>query len=64
MGEKILTFLGRGESWIAGSALAAFLVLTWVLRGASPGKAVEGEADADAPRAGYRDRMVVGVASG
>ena len=39
-------------------------MLTWVLRGAAPGQAVEGEADADAPRAGHRDRMVVGVAVG
>ena len=39
-------------------------MLTWVLRGAAPGRAVEGEADADAPRAGYRDRMVFGVAIG
>ena len=33
MREKVLTFLGRSEFWIVGSALAAFLVLTWVLRG-------------------------------
>jgi hypothetical protein len=64
MGERVLTFLGRGEVWIAGAALAAFLVLTWVLRGAAPGRAVEGESDADAPRAGYRERMVFGVAVG
>jgi hypothetical protein len=64
MGEKVLTFLGRGEVWIAGAALAAFLVLTWVLRGAAPGKAVEGESDVDSPRAGHRERMVIGVAIG
>jgi hypothetical protein len=64
MGEKVLTFLGRGEVWVAGSALAAFLVLTWVLRGAAPGQAVEGEANAEAPRAGRRERMVFGVAFG
>jgi hypothetical protein len=64
MSERILTFLGRGEVWIAGAALAAFLVLTWVLRGAAPGRAVEGETDAEAPVAGRRDRMVFGVAFG
>jgi ABC-type uncharacterized transport system len=64
MGEKVLTFLGRGELWLGGLALAAFLVLTWVLRGAAPGKAVEGESDADSLRAFHRERMVVGVAMG
>ncbi len=64
MSERFLTFLGRGEVWIAGAALAAFLVLTWVLRGAAPGKAVEGETDADAPLAGRRERLVFGVAFG
>jgi hypothetical protein len=64
MGEKVLTFLGRGEVWVAGSALAVFLVLTWVLRGAAPGQAVEGEGDADAPHAGRRERLVFGVAFG
>ena len=61
MGEKILTFLGRSDTWIVGSALAVFLVLTWVLRGASVLQAGEAEEDADAPRAGYRDRIVTGV---
>ncbi len=62
--REVLTFLGRGEVLIAGSALAAFLVLSWVLRGAAPGRAAEGETDADAPLAGRRDRMVFGVAFG
>ena len=64
MSERVLTFLGRSDVWIAGAALAAFLVLTWVLRGAAPGKAVEGETDADAPLAGRRERLVFGVAFG
>ena len=64
MSEKFLTFLGRGDVLIAGSALAAFLVLSWVLRGAAPGRAAEGETDTDAPLAGRRERMVVGVAVG
>src|SRR5438105_1490365 len=58
MGEKFLTFLGRSELWVAGAALIVFLVLTWVFRGAPPGQAIEAEEDADAPRAGYRERIV------
>jgi hypothetical protein len=64
MGEKVLTFLGRTEFWVAGSALVAFLVLTWVWRGAPPGQAIEPEGDADSPRAGYRERIVIAVAVG
>ncbi|MGP0067319.1 MAG: Gldg family protein [Isosphaeraceae bacterium] len=64
MGEKILTFLGRSETWIVGAALVVFLVVTWVLRGASVLQAAAAEEDADAPRAGYRDRIVAGVVVG
>lgn len=64
MSERVLTFLGRGDVLIAGAALAAFLVLSWVLRGAAPGRAVEGETDSEAAPAGRRDRMVFGVAFG
>jgi hypothetical protein len=64
MSEQVLAFLSRSEVWIGGSALAAFLVLTWVLRGAAPGKAVEGEPGGDVPVAGRRDRIVFGVAFG
>ncbi|HZW30490.1 MAG TPA: GldG family protein [Isosphaeraceae bacterium] len=64
MVEKVLSFLGRGEVWVAGSALVVFLVLTWVLRGAPPGQAVESEDDLEAPRAGYRDRIVAAVVVG
>jgi len=64
MKREILTYLGRTEFWIAAAALAVFLAVTWVLRGAAPGQAAAGEEDADAPRAGYRDRIVVAVAVG
>src|SRR5262249_39731501 len=64
MGETVLTFLGRTEFWVAGAALATFLVLTWVLRGAPPGQTAEAEDDAEAPRAGYRDRIVAAVVFG
>jgi ABC-type uncharacterized transport system len=64
MGLDLLRFLSRGEIWIAGSALLTFLVLTWALRGAPPGQAAEAEEDAEAPRAGYRDRIVAAVVVG
>jgi len=64
MKHEILSYLGRTELWIAAAALAVFLAATWVLRGAAPGQAAAGEEDADAPRAGYRDRIVVGVVVG
>src|SRR5205823_8447359 len=44
--------------------VAAFLALTWMLRGAPLGQAAEEEADEDAPQAGYRDRVVMAAAFG
>jgi hypothetical protein len=64
MGLDLLNFLSRGEIWIVGSAIVAFLVLTWALRGAPPGQTAESEEDAEAPRAGYRDRIVAAVVVG
>ena len=64
MGLDLLKFLSRGEIWIAGSAIVAFLVLTWALRGAPPGQAAEAEEDAEAPVPGYRDRIVAAVVVG
>ncbi len=46
------------------------MVLIWVLRGAVPGKSVEGESDSDSnsdsdsPRRLHPDRIVFGVATG
>ncbi|MHB1560806.1 MAG: GldG family protein [Isosphaeraceae bacterium] len=62
--EKVLTWLSRGEVWVVGAGIATFLVLTWVLRGAVPGKSVEGESDGDSPRGVHPDRIVIGVAFG
>jgi hypothetical protein len=56
--------LSLTEFWIGGLGLAAFLTLFWVLRGAPPGQAVEVEEDQDAPRGGYRDRVVSVVCLG
>jgi ABC-type uncharacterized transport system involved in gliding motility auxiliary subunit len=49
--------------WVGGLALAAFLVLFWALRGAPIGQAVEGEAE-EAPRGGYRDRVIAAMVLG
>ena len=64
MKSDVFHYLSRSELWICGSALVAFLVGTWVLRGAPPGQTPEAEVDDDAPRAGYRDRIVVAVVVG
>lgn len=64
MSERVLSFLSRGDVLTAGSALAAFLVLSWILRGAAPGRSLAGEPEGDAPLASRRDRMVFGVALG
>jgi hypothetical protein len=59
-----LAFFSRTDVWIGAAALAAFLALTWALRGAAPGRPAEEEGDADAPRAAYRDRIVTAVVVG
>jgi hypothetical protein len=50
--------------WLAAAALAAGLIVAWILRGAPPGQATTAEDDAHAPRSGYRDRMIAGVVVG
>ena len=64
MKYDFFNYFSRIELWIFGSALVAFLVGIWVLRGAPPGQTAEAEGDDDAPRAGYRDRIVVAVVVG
>lgn len=64
MGEALYQFLSLTEVWIAGLGLAAFLALFWVLRGAPIGQAVEYEDDEEAPRGGYRDRMIAAICIG
>jgi hypothetical protein len=64
MRSEFLAYLWRTEVWVALSALAAFVVGIWALRGAPPGQSGEVEDDADAPRAGYRDRIVAAVVVG
>jgi hypothetical protein len=59
------TILNRTEVWLGILAAAVFLVLTWALRGAPLGQAPTAEdEDADAPSAGYRDRVVAAIVGG
>ncbi len=60
----MVNYFSRSELWILGSAVVALLVGTWVMQGAPPGQAAAAEEDEDAPRAGYRDRIVVAVVVG
>ncbi len=62
--SSLSTFLNRTEVWVFGALIAGFLVLFWTLRGIPPGRSEAGEADQDAPLAGYRDRVVAAVAAG
>ncbi|MFO0953655.1 MAG: DUF4340 domain-containing protein [Isosphaeraceae bacterium] len=64
MPENVLKFLSLTEVWVGGLGLSAFLALFWVLRGAPPGQAVAHEDEPDAPRGGYRDRVVAAVSIG
>ena len=49
---------------MAAAAIVVGLVVTWILRGAPPGQAAATEDDSDAPRSGYRDRMIAAVVVG
>src|SRR5262245_52887970 len=64
MSQALLHFLSSGAFWVGGLGLAAFLSLFWVLRGAPLGQAVVSEEDEEAPRGGYRDRVVAAVCLG
>ena len=64
MKDVLQSYLWRGELWMVLAALAVFLIVTWVLRGAPPGQAVANEDDADAPRTGVRERSIASVVAG
>jgi hypothetical protein len=64
MPSNWLAFLSRNDVWIVGGAVAAFLALSWALRGTVFGRTAPEEDDVDAPRAGYRDRIVVAIVVG
>ncbi|GAC1474468.1 MAG: hypothetical protein NVSMB9_24900 [Isosphaeraceae bacterium] len=64
MTRSLVTFLSRNEVWLVVLGLAAFLSLYWVLRGAPAGQGVDPEEDEEAPRGGYRDRVVAAICVG
>jgi hypothetical protein len=65
MTQRLLSFFSRTEVWVGALALAAFLVLFWVLRGAPIGQAPRAEEDEEeGPGAGYRDRVVAAMVAG
>src|SRR4051812_44597476 len=63
MSRVLSDILSRTELWVMALAVSAFLALYWALRGAPIGQAAEEEED-EAPRAGYRDRVIAVVAAG
>ena len=64
MTRSLITLLSLTEIWVVVLGLAAFLAIFWVLRGAPVGQAVDVEDDDEAPRSGYRDRVVAAVCAG
>ena len=50
--------------WIGVVALASYLILHWILRGAPPGQSPADEDDPGAPPRGRRDRMIAGITFG
>ncbi len=64
MGLGLPSFLDGTLFWALAAGFAAFLTLTWVLRGAPLGQSVEAEEDQDAPASSYRDRIVIAVVIG
>ena len=65
MTQRLISFLSRTDVWVGALALAAFLALYWVLRGAPIGQAPrEDQDEPDGPGARYRDRVVGGVVAG
>ena len=64
MSEALLKIWSLTGASVLGLGLAAFLALFWVLRGAPVGQSVYAEDDEDAPRGGYRDRVVAAIVVG
>lgn len=64
MVARVFQVLLRPEVWSLLLGVAAFLGLTWFLRGAPFGQAADEEADPEAPRAAHRDRVVALVVAG
>ncbi len=63
MTDRVLSILSRTEVWSIFAALAGFLTLFWVIRGAPIGRSTREEPD-DSPPTGYRDRVVAAAVIG
>ena len=63
MSQRVLDFLARPDIWAAAAALAGFLTLSWVLRGAPIGQSSREEPE-ESPASGYRDRVVASAVIG
>ena len=63
MSDRVLMFLARTEIWAMACAVAGFLFLFWVIRGAPIGQATREEPE-DSPSPVYRDRVVGAAVAG
>src|SRR3954454_18224364 len=63
MSQALSGLLSSTELWVIALAVSAFLALYWALRGAPIGQAAEEEGE-EAPRAGYRDRVIAAMVAG
>ena len=58
------SLFSREVLWLLAAAVGVGLLLAWILRSAPPGQSARAEEDEEAPRSGYRDRMIAGVVAG
>src|SRR4051812_24195486 len=63
MSQRLIDFLSRTDVWAVAVALAGFLTMTWVIRGAPIGQSTREEPD-ESPTSGYRDRVVMAAVVG
>jgi hypothetical protein len=63
MSQSVFNFLTRTEVWASAAALIGFLTLSWVIRGAPIGQSMR-EESAEAPRLGYRERVIASAVVG
>jgi hypothetical protein len=63
-GPAWVGLMGRPEVWAAGVAVAVFLALYWMVRGAPMGQPARERGGPGAPPAGTRDRLVALAAGG
>jgi len=64
MSQQVLDFLSRPDVWAVAAALAGFLTLTWIIRGAPLGQPTREPESSESPSSGYRDRVVASAVIG